>query len=126
MATAIAIGCAALGWAAAAWSYYQLQRWARDCKMRIAISYKGKVKIDAPLVEWMLWGRQAAKDRAARKVGPAKMLFHGGGTSVAIVQPPKASTVQKMRHTRENTQGGSSDASGRRQRQSRRTPQAEQ
>lgn len=64
-------------------SYYQLWRWARDCQhARIAIAFKRKVVLQAPLVEWLLWARKARKDHGSR----GRVVYRQAGTSVAVTQ----------------------------------------
>lgn len=71
-----------LGWLAAGWFYLHLWRWARQCQhARIAIAYKQKVKLEAPLVEWLAWVKMVDKDKQSH----GRVVYRLGGTSVAIV-----------------------------------------
>jgi len=72
-----------IGIGAAIWFYYHLWRWAREMQhARIAIAYKGKVKVDATLTEWLLWTRQADKD----KYSNGRVVFQVQGVRVAILK----------------------------------------
>lgn len=72
-----------LGVAYAVTLYYELWKWARECQhSRILLTYKGKVKLNAPLVEWLLWIRQLDKD----KDNNGRVVYTYGGTAVAIVK----------------------------------------
>ena len=72
-----------LGVALATRNYYKLWQWARECQhARITLAYKGKVKLDAPLVEWMLWCRLLEKDKTSR----GRTVYTYGGTQVAIIR----------------------------------------
>ena len=72
-----------IGLGAALWFYYHLWRWAREMQYaRIAIAYKGKVKVDATLTEWLLWTRQADKD----KYSNGRVVFQVQGVRVAILK----------------------------------------
>lgn len=84
--TTILIVVAVIGWLLALWFGAHLYVWADQCKhARIVVAYKRKVKIDAPLVEWLLWCRKAQKDHGAR----GRVVFQGGATSVAIMKAGK-------------------------------------
>ena len=62
--------------------YYELWKWARECQFwRIAVEFKGKTMIDAPLQEWLLWARQANRDKQAG----GRIIFHAGGVRVGLV-----------------------------------------
>lgn len=63
--------------------YYELWKWARQCQnVRIAIEYKGKVKTQQPIVEWLLWANQLDRDKDSN----GRVLYHLGGTRVAILK----------------------------------------
>ncbi len=63
--------------------YYELWKWARQCQYaRIVIAYKGKVRLNAPIQEWMLWTNLLDKDKDSN----GRMIYTMGGTSVAIVK----------------------------------------
>ena len=62
--------------------YVELWRWAKQCqRAQIAVAYKQRVKLSAPLVEWLLWVNQL---RDADSNG--RVVYRMGGTSVAIVK----------------------------------------
>lgn len=69
--------------------YYHLWRWARDCQYaRIAISFKGKVALDAPLVEWLLWSRKVRKDIGRdRRRSKGRVVYRQRETAVAVTAP---------------------------------------
>lgn len=67
----------------AARCYRELWRWARQCQnAQIAIAYKRKVKIVAPLVEWLLWCNRLD---AERDIG-GRTIYSLGGTDVALIR----------------------------------------
>ena len=62
--------------------YLELWRWARMCQSaQIAVAYKRKVKLSAPLVEWLLWCNQVDEGK-----GNGRVVYNIGGTSVAILR----------------------------------------
>ncbi len=72
-----------LGIAFALRFYYELWKWARQCQnVRIAIEYKGKVKTQQPIIEWLLWANQLDRDKDSN----GRVLYHLGGTRVAILK----------------------------------------
>lgn len=74
---ALGIALGASGWALA-------RRWQTDCqKCRILIARKGKVVLDAPLVEWLAWNK--ALPRRERDRGG--IIFHANGVQVALARP---------------------------------------
>lgn len=78
----ICLGGALVAFLFACRCYYELWKWARECQYwRIAIEFKGKTKIDAPLQEWLLWSRQANKDKTAG----GRIVYHAGGTRVGLI-----------------------------------------
>lgn len=82
----------------------RLYRWERQLRGgRIAIAYKGKVKLNAPLIDWFNWINSLDRDRNAT----GHTIYKLGSTTVAILKrlpPPKAkSTVRK-----EDSQNGRS------------------
>lgn len=63
--------------------YYELWKWSSICKnVRIAIAYKNKVKIDAPLLEWILWTNLLDKDKDSK----GRVVYMQGATRVALVK----------------------------------------
>lgn len=62
--------------------YVELRRWSNICKNgRIAIAYKRKVQLQAPLTEWYLWTRKLSDTENGR------VVYRNGGVTVAIVKP---------------------------------------
>ena len=68
--------------------YRELYKWARQCQhARIAIAYKRRVQLQAPLVEWVKWCNQLDKDKDSH----GRVVWRQGYASVAItkaVYPP--------------------------------------
>lgn len=63
--------------------YYELWKWARICQSaRIAVSYKRKVKLQAPLTEWIAWIRLLDKD----KDSAGRVIFSQAGVAIAITR----------------------------------------
>lgn len=94
MTAYIGYAVGALGLAAAANFYWLAHRWARDCaKCRILIARKGRVVLDASLVEWLSWNR-ALPHREQSRGG---IIFHANGIQVALARPKigQAATTQK-------------------------------
>lgn len=91
-----------LSLAFAARCYFELWKWARQCQYaRIVIAYKRKVKLQAPLVEWLLWVNQLSKDKDSQ----GRVVYSMGSTSVAITKaamPPGKirQTVKSMRRSK--------------------------
>lgn len=85
--------------------YMELRRWARQCQhARIAIAYKQKVKLQAPLVEWLLWINQLDKDSDST----GRVVYRIGGTSVAITKAviPPGKLRAAMRRARNGKSEG--------------------
>lgn len=62
----------------------RLRRWERQLAgARIAVAYKTRVKLEAPLVEWLTWANMLDKDQQSR----GRVVYRMGGTSVAILKP---------------------------------------
>jgi hypothetical protein len=75
---------AALGWLVAIRVYVELKRWARQCqKARIAIFYKRKATLNAPIVEWLNWCNSLDKDEQTK----GRVVYRGSHVSVAILKP---------------------------------------
>lgn len=51
-------------------------------RARIVIAYKGKVKVNRPLDDWLRWCFQADKDRGAN----GQVMYQLGGTSIAVME----------------------------------------
>lgn len=81
----VALALGAGGLAFGALSYSHLRRWVRHARSaRIAIAYKRKVVLDAPLTEWIEWSHMLDKDQDRGRV-----VYRGGHVSVAIARPRK-------------------------------------
>lgn len=63
--------------------YRELWKWARQCQYaRIIVAHKNRVRLNAPLIEWLLWCNQLDQDKDAN----GRMVYSLGGTSVSIVK----------------------------------------
>lgn len=61
-----------------------LRAWIRDCReCRILIAVKGRVRLDAPLVEWLAWNKALPK----RERGRGGVIFQHNGVRVALARP---------------------------------------
>lgn len=84
--TVLAVACAI-------WFYAELRRWAKFVKYgRIAVAYKRKVVIDAPMQEWVLWMKMLHGDGASN----GRVVYQMGNTRIAIVKgvrPTKAKPI---------------------------------
>jgi len=81
-------------------AYLHLYRWARMCqRATIAIAYNGKVKMNAPLTEWLTWCN-ALKGQEAR----GRTVFKMNKMSVSILRPEAnisaKTTFKKVRRFR--------------------------
>jgi hypothetical protein len=82
------------GWIFGIRCYVETRSWARQCNgARIAIAYKRKVKLEAPLTEFILWCRQLDKDK--RSTG--RTIYTMGSTTVAIIKRPDPPRVIRDR-----------------------------
>lgn len=76
--------------------YWLARRWSHDCaECRIIIARKGRVQLDAPLVEWLAWNR--ALPRRERDRGG--IIFQANGIQVALARP-KIGAVAATTETR--------------------------
>lgn len=63
--------------------YFELWKWAKQCQnARIAIAYKGRVKINAPILEWLLWTNLMDRDKDAK----GRQMYGMGGTNIALIK----------------------------------------
>ena len=63
--------------------YHELWKWAKQCQnARIAVAYKNKVKLDAPLIEWLRWCNQLDKDKDAN----GRTIYALGSTRIAVIR----------------------------------------
>lgn len=82
--------CTAVSAAFALSCYRHLRQWALECKsVRVAIAYKGKVKLEPTLEELMLWARKVPKDRTGQP------FFGMGGVRIAIIRRVKVPRQRK-------------------------------
>lgn len=88
----------------AASCYRELWRWANQMNhARIAIAYKGKVKLPpTPLVEWMLWTNAMNQDARTTKNGTARTIYQMGGTTVVLTKDgtPPSRLFKAIRNAR--------------------------
>lgn len=76
----------------AASCYSLARRWARDCaQCRIIIARKGKVALDASLVEWLSWNRALPR----RERGRGGVIFAANGVQVALARPKVGAPAAK-------------------------------
>lgn len=91
----LSVVVALAGVAVATYAWWQARKWTiLIAYSRVAIEYKGKVKIDAPLREWALWCKQAGKDKQTR----GHVMYAMGGTRIALFpgkKPPKVKPVEQ-------------------------------
>ena len=79
---ALAFGVAGVTLGVAGWLL--ARRWARDCaECRILIAVKGKVKLDAPLVEVLAWNRALPHRERAR----GGIIFQHNGVAFGLARP---------------------------------------
>jgi hypothetical protein len=87
--------------------YRELWKWARQCQhARIAISFKRKVVLQAPILEWLLWCNQLDQDTDSH----GRVVYRGGQVAVAITKaviPPgkwsPRSLIRAVRLSRKRT-----------------------
>lgn len=64
--------------------YRELYKWSRQCQhAKIAVAYKRKVQIQAPLVEWLTWANQLEGDAASN----GRVVYRNREVTVAILRP---------------------------------------
>jgi hypothetical protein len=81
-AASVAFGVAGLALGLAGWRL--ARQWQRDCQeARIIIAVKNRVKLDAPLVEWLAWNKALPK----REQGRGGVIFQHNGVRVALARP---------------------------------------
>lgn len=74
----------AFSWAIAVICILRLRQWDRHLRRaRIAIAYKGKVKMSPPLIDWFHWSLAVEKDKQVK----GRSVYKMGGTTVAILKP---------------------------------------
>lgn len=84
-----AVAGVSLAWAAL--MYREARKWATQCRnARIAVSYNRRVKINAPLIDWLLWANSLkGQDETGR------VVFQAAKVSVAILRPNTASLPRR-------------------------------
>lgn len=83
---AISLTIGVIGLAFGGRCYLELYRWARQCqRARIAVAFKRKVQLQAPLVEWLSWSNQLSADESSS----GRVVYRNGGVTVAILKPVK-------------------------------------
>lgn len=72
------------GFAFGAISMTRLAYWHRHLtRIRIVVAYKGRSRINRPIIDWVRWGESADKDKAAR----GHVIYNVGKTTVAVLEP---------------------------------------
>jgi hypothetical protein len=64
---------------------------------RIAVAYKQKVKLQAPLGEWLQWANMLGKDQQSN----GRVVYRMGHTTVAILKPRPGHGKTKTRTIKE-------------------------
>ena len=82
----IILGLAAsalVAWPLAAVTYYVFRRWVRQARSaRIAVYYKRRAVLEAPLADWMAWADMLDADTEAN----GRIVYRGGHVSLMIVK----------------------------------------
>jgi hypothetical protein len=74
----------ALGILFGAFFALRLYRWEQQLAgARIAVAYKQKVRLQAPLIEWLGWANMLAKDEQSS----GRVVYRQASTTVAIIKP---------------------------------------
>lgn len=96
----IAFGLAGIAFGARC--YWELKKWARQCQgLRIAVSFKRRVVLQAPLVEWLLWGNLLDKDKDSN----GRVVYKMGGTTIAIIKRSHKAPKENVQAQAEMKQG---------------------
>lgn len=67
--------------------HFELWKWARQCQhLRVAIAYKGRVKAQYTLLEWVLWGNLMDKDKDTN----GRVIYTAQSTRIALLKNFKA------------------------------------
>ena len=65
---------------------FRLYRWERLLRRsRIAVAYKGKVKMNKPLIEWLRWCQAVDSDPDKKSNG--QTVFIAGAVRIAVLRP---------------------------------------
>lgn len=66
--------------------YRRLREWARLCQHgRIFIAYNNRVKLDAPITDWIQWTRMLKDDEAST----GRVIYQANKLRVGILRPRK-------------------------------------
>jgi hypothetical protein len=85
---------AALGFSTALRVHLKNRRWAKVCQeSRIAIAYKRRIAMQAPLTDFIVWIDQLTKDEQSN----GRVVYGRAGVTVAILAPPKRPKRRKAR-----------------------------
>ena len=96
----VCLALAVLGAGAAAWFYYHLWKWARDCQQAtIAIAYKRKVVMSPTLVELLLWSRKVPDQQNGQT------FYKAPNVTIAIVKRDKRGWRTRRRLTKNRQPG---------------------
>lgn len=84
--------------AVATYAWWHARKWALLISYgRIAVEFKGKVKMDAPLREWALWCNQTKKDKSQPAALRGHVIYAMGGTRIALFGGVKHPKVKKVK-----------------------------
>lgn len=90
--TTISVIIGAAGLAGIAFGVFcgvRLARWERQLAgARIAVAYKQKIRLQAPLIEWLKWCEMLDRDQQST----GRVVYRQANTSVAILKPSAART----------------------------------
>lgn len=85
---ALAVGIGVTGLVYGTRCYLELRKWAKQCQnARIVVAHKRRVKLNAPLVDWLTWANSLDQDESST----GRIVYLNDKTSVAIVRPDKRS-----------------------------------
>jgi hypothetical protein len=87
--------------------YLELWRWARQCQhARIAIAFKRRVQLQAPLVEWLQWINMLDNDKDSQ----GRVVYRNGGVTVAItkavIPPSRFKRLLRRKNKQQETKQG--------------------
>lgn len=79
----ISVAFGVTGVACACWFYSELWKWAKQCQgARIAVAYKRKVVLDAPIKDYLIWTNQLDQDKHSN----GRTIYANGGTRIALIK----------------------------------------
>lgn len=96
----VAIVFGVAGVAFGAKCYLELRKWAHLCQRgRIFIAYNNRVKLDAPITDWIQWTRMLTKDEQST----GRIIYQANKLRVGILRPrkPDKTTVKTVTPTPE-------------------------